>query len=460
MKNFILILFFFTTTLFAQISSNLFMQKKSLIFAEVGKNSYKFNMHDHLRDSITDSFYIGIDGNFKYRNSAVSYYENYNDNIAYSIAPYIHYKANKEFSLDLRINVENIQDDYVYPLRTYWSDVFANHRGDYEIAKVAYQTESFKIKLGRDYYMPGMYFYENLLFSKYNYPYDQLGFEYKNKYFTLSSYYLSPNTITDSLRQERHINVHRLSINLGNGYLAFNDVMLYGGYRQSPDLIAFNPLIFLYPYRKNKKHLDGNNLMSLEFYYNLNDYFIFTEILLDDWQADHKVPDDLEPTEWGLNTTFGINNVYKNLDWKINYTRVANRTFNAPTYSYEKYIYKNYPIGHFLGNNFWEAKTSFTYHPDEKWLADLTFYHLEYGDEAVYGAFNTDYLDYTVKQGYEEDFPFGTIKTQTGFELDTYYDINENFLCNFKFSYWLHNSRLKNDINISLGLAYRFKTSF
>ena len=69
--------------------------------------------------------------------------------------------------------------------------------------------------------MPGIYFYENLLFSRYNYPYDQIAIEFKNKYFTLSTYYLSPNTVSgDDTVFQRHINGHRLTINLGDGYIA------------------------------------------------------------------------------------------------------------------------------------------------------------------------------------------------------------------------------------------------
>ena len=357
-------------------------------------------------------------------------------------------------------NFENIQDDYIYPQKKYWGDEFVKHRGTFDIAKISYSTNAFKVKFGRDYFMPGVYFYENLLFSKYNYSYDQLGFEYHNDYITISSYYLALNSTRDTLTYNRHLNVHRFSINLGNGYIAFNDVMLYGGYKQNIDIMAFNPFILLYPYRKNKSHLDGNNIMSLEFFYQFSNYFIFTEFLLDDWQADKKVLTDLEPTEWGLNATFGINEMIRNLNWKVNYTHVANRTFNAPDHYYEKFIHKNYPIGHFLGNNFWELKSTFSYNVGDSWNLDFTLFHLEYGEEALYSDFNLDFTDankYTVKSGYDENFPFGTVKKQTGVDINSFYIINNNFLTNTNLSYWINNSRLKSEFSFSFGLAYRLK---
>jgi hypothetical protein len=46
--------------------------------------------------------------------------------------------------------------------------------------------------------------------------------------------------------------------------------------------------------------------MSLELYLNYKDYFFFSEFLLDDYQADNADSSDLEPPEWGMNITLGI----------------------------------------------------------------------------------------------------------------------------------------------------------
>jgi hypothetical protein len=194
--------------------------------------------------------------------------------------------------------------------------------------------------------------------------------------------------------------------------------------------------------------------MSFELYLPWNDYFLFAEFLIDDYQVDKKEPGDLEPNEWGINITFGKNNLFKNMDWKINYTRAANRTFNAPVKDYEKYIYKNYPIGHFLGNNFWELKTTLSYKPNTEFYTQMTFYYLETGEEALYGPFNKDFMNYSVKQGYEENFPFGPIKQQSGAVLSTFYSLQDNLQINTQAGYWLSNSRLKKDISFSFGLYY------
>jgi len=395
----ILLLFICVLPSFAQLNSNLFF-KKIL-------SGHYINSVDSLNSIYNNSkLKIGIDFTGTYKNSAHNHYDNYNDKTLYLVSPYLNYKLTDSLMFTSRVNIENIRDDYVYGVRTYWGDEFVNHRGDFEIAKIEYDSKYFSIKFGRDYFMPGIYLYENLLFSKYNYPYDQINLVFHNDYFEISTYYLSLNSaVQDGINYQRHLNGHRFTVKLANGYFAFNDVILYGGENQALDIMAFNPLLLFYPYHENKKHITVNQFMSVEFYYTYSQMYFFLELLLDDYQIEKETPGDLEPNEWGVNTTFGINNVFDSFDWKINYTRVANRTYNTPNLNFEKYIYKNYPIGHFLGNNFWEMKTSFIIKAlDDKLLTDVTFYHYEYGDEALYGAFNTDFLDYTIEEGYDEDF--------------------------------------------------------
>ncbi|HEM49323.1 MAG TPA: hypothetical protein ENO27_03835, partial [Caldithrix sp.] len=386
----------------AQINSNAFLEKDiNQIFQspEAVDSSYLTQMEFILSDPDNKILY-GLDIFGAFKNSAVSPYQVYNDRFHYLVSPFGHYKFNDQVTLDVRGNIENKKDDLVYAERAYWSDELAGHYGGFEIAKITYNSDHFFVKYGRDYFLQGKYFYENLLFSKYNYPYDQLVYGLKNDYFELSSYYLSLNSLRENNDINiRHLNGHRLSVNLQIGYLAFNEVILYGGENRQINLALFNPLLIYYSYQKNARNFESNSLVSAELYLYYRDYFFFGEFLLDDFQIDKDVPDDLEPTEWGMNVTIGKNKLIENLNWKLNYTRVANRTYNAPIKDYEKFVYKNYPIGHFFGNNFWEIKSSLTYIPSEKLWMELTLSHLEYGDEALYSPFNKDYLNYTVEEG-------------------------------------------------------------
>ncbi len=418
--------------------------------------SYRFNpLSTRSRDNV-----IGADLVAAGQSGALSPYDNYEDALYYLLSPHARYHFNDKISATVRVSVENIREDYLYPQRQYWGDTFAGHRGAYELASIDYRDKYFSIKVGRDYLQPGVYLYENLLFSRFAYSHDQIRVSLHNSLLEISSVYLSPTATRENGRlYNRHVNAHRLSLRLPWGYIALNDVMIYGGVNQSVDWMAFNPLVFLYPYRKNKKHLDGNNLMSVELYLRGDAWFLFTEALLDDYQADREVPTDLEPPEWGLNITLGKRELFRNVLWKLNYTRVANRTFNAPDRALEKYIEKNYPIGHWLGNNFWEVKSSLVYDPGSRWNVDLTLSYLEYGDEALYAPFNKDYENYTVEQGYEENFPFGRVRSQAGLTVNSYYCFSEEWLLRGRLSYWPRNTLLANSFNAGLSVAYRMRWS-
>ena len=442
-----------------QIQSNLFFERQTTLLSATlpdTNSAYRYYLENKIfAYNAADSFKIGLHLNGNYQNGALSPYGNYEDNLFYLVSPYLHYAFSSRLTFDLRVNIENIRDRYVYPERVYWSDTFRGHRGGFEIAKMEYRTKHISVKFGRDYFMPGPRFYESLLFSRHSYPYDGFYLAFHNSRVEISTFYLSLNPMTTEGRlNQRHLNGHRISVNLKNGYIALIDVMLYGGVNQPIDWMAFNPLLLLYPYRKNKKHLDGNNTMMLEAYYTWQNWYAFAQFLLDDYQADRKTPEDLEPPEWGMNVTFGKENLFCDLHWKINYTHVANRTFNAPDKAFEKYIYKNYPIGHWLGNNFWELKTSFTYKGLSGFIADLTLSHTELGEEALYAPFNKDYLDHTVEEGYNEDFPFGPIRLQTGAQLKLYYNVMPNLFLESALSWWLQNDLLKNAFGLRIGAAY------
>ena len=132
----------FTNLLFAQLSHNIFSTQptKTPNFT----NSYKWNQDDHLYQfEIRDSTIIGLDLNAKYSNQAVDYYENYNDAVQYQLSPFLHYTTFPNITFDLRVNIENVRDKYVYAERTFWGDEFFKHRGFYDVAKIDYRIKYF-----------------------------------------------------------------------------------------------------------------------------------------------------------------------------------------------------------------------------------------------------------------------------------------------------------------------------
>ena len=173
---FLIILSLSLTILQAQTNSNPFLEyNRSLEQFNYLKSdsTYRYWAMQNLYDS-DDTLIIGADISAAWQNGAVSHYENYEDNIHYLINPFLHYKIPPQWKIDVRVNLENIRDQYVYKERQFWGDEFREHRGYFDVAKIEYHSKYFSAKLGRDYHQPGLQFYENLFFSAKQYSYDQL----------------------------------------------------------------------------------------------------------------------------------------------------------------------------------------------------------------------------------------------------------------------------------------------
>lgn len=452
-KNKILLLLIFPISIFSQIHNNNFHLEKIVANQKYDfTDSYLRNLEDYISDSLENHYAFGVDISTAYQNSAIDYYSTYNDDKHLLVSPYFKYDVNSKLKVDVRLSIENQKEQLLDNNKTYWSDNFVGYQGGFNIAKISYKSNHFSAKFGRDYFVPGIVLSENLLFSNHNYTYDQMTLGYFNKFITISTYYLQLNSLgTD----KRHLNGHRFTLNLfDKGYLALNEIILYGGENRQFNFMLMNPFINYYMYHRNVKNFESNSILSSELFLEHKDLFFMIEFVVDDYQIEHEVVSDLEPMEYGLNISTGIKNIANKINWSLNYTKVANRTFNAPDKDYEKYIYKNYPIGHFLGNNFWELKTNFQYN-HKKIINEWDLYYREYGEEALYGEFNTDYMDSTVtmETGYSENFPFGHVDNQFGITQKLYYQVNEYFLLNLKTSYWFDEEYLSK-FNFMIGVTF------
>ena len=130
------------------------------------------NAGDFLTDnelSDTNNFLkIGLQADLFIQNATVDYSWNYNDRLNYSVVPIIYGRGTKNLTFYISAMAQNAKADIVDSRKSYLGESQIGHWGDFEISKIKYETEHFYVKFGRDYYMPGMYFLESLLFSRYN----------------------------------------------------------------------------------------------------------------------------------------------------------------------------------------------------------------------------------------------------------------------------------------------------
>jgi hypothetical protein len=413
---------------------------------------------------------IGMEGSLNIQNSSINSSWNYNDPFHFSLSPLIYGKVNPHISFYARATIQNEKSDLIDMNKPYYGDVSLGMWGDLEIAKIKYDSKHVSITFGRDYFMPGLNFYESTVFSKYQYPYDQIKVAYHNRLFNLTSYYLSlGNMMQSGTVYARHLNGHRLSFDLwGSGHIAVNEIMLYGGENRAMNPALFNPFLIYYLYQRNKDFASTNSMISLDLFYHLKDYFLSIEFMLDDFMKDKAIYADLEPNKLALNMTIGKKDIIKGLNWDLNYTAIANRVYStlSDNIFYERFIYQNLPTGHYCGSNLWEIKSTLSY-LRPKYKAELKFIYREQGDDVLYSPYNTDHF-----QGHEwndpleanaewnEAFPYvsdGSDPTVFwGFQTNQYYQFMKHVGLNIKAAYWVEKGFLENHFNVAGGLFLNF----
>lgn len=459
---------------FTQIQRNKILEKNFLINTYVFENPYLNNIGNKLNEDLfidSNNFLrFGIQADAFYQNNAISPEWNYNDKFNYTVVPYIYGRGTKNLTFYVSFMAQNAKNAIVDSRKSYLGESQVGHWGDFEIAKIQYETEHFYLKFGRDYFLPGMYFHESMLFSRYQYPYDQIQLAYRNKWLEVSSYYLRLNDmLSGGERYLRHLNGHRVSFNLfDKGYIALNEYILYQGVQRPMNPALFNPFLIYYLYQRNENVGGTNSMMSLDFFYHIGQFFIHGEFIMDDFMTEREVYSDLEPNKFGYNFTVGMKDIFPDFHANVNFTRISNRvyaTYNPIAYI-EYLVHENLPIGHFMGSNLWEIKSSLTY-IKPKYQGELQFIYRGSGDDVVYSPYNTDHFQGhagsdPLEPGAEwnEPFPYvsggGEPDVFWGFKTDHYYQLVDYFGLNLKSSYWIEKGMLSSHFNIAGGVYFNF----
>ena len=470
----IAILLFLPMMVFSQIERNMLLKQRMLVQKYDFEKSYLRNVGDKLtEEALTDTnnfLRVGIQADAFVQNASIDHSWNYNDKVNYTVVPIIYGRGSKNLSFYISFMAQNAKTDIIDSRKSYLGENQIGHWGDFEITKIQYETEHFYVKFGRDYFMPGMYFYESMLFSRYQYPYDQLYLAYRNKLLEVSSYYLRLNDMWDSgTRYQRHLNGHRVSLNLfDNGYVAVNEIMLYTGEQRPINPALFNPFLIYYLYQRNENIESTNSLLSMDFFYHYKKLFIHGEFILDDFMTERETYSDLEPTKYGLNLTLGIKDILPELHWNINHTRIANRVYSTinPRINIERFIHENLPIGHYMGSNLWELKSTLSY-IKPKYQGEIQFVYRVSGDDVVYSPYNTDHFQghsasdpLEPETEWNEPFPYISDGSDPsvfwGFKMNNYYQVLDYFGLNLQASYWIEKENLSSNFNVAGGFYINF----
>lgn len=307
------------------------------------------------------------------------------------------------------------------PQKDYDGKEFSGLYAHNEQAYLQYHNDWLLAKIGRDWLQLGPGRTGQLLFSDNSRPFDMyyLSLGQSLIKFQFWGIMLNRRTLTEkneqtlAMKATRFINGHRLVFNFQDKYrFALNEVILYGGPNISWEPGYLNPLMLYYAYNVNGPGIDANIFYSFEWDVYLNNFELYGEFLVDDFQVEKKKPGDLEPNELGFLAGMQYANLFNLAGSLVNleYVQVRNRTYNAPVHDWEKFLHHNRVIGYELGNNFERYSLSLQKWLKGRWQTVLSLSYIRQGEGSVQDTFNTDYLGHTVAEDYTEPFPYGIVE--------------------------------------------------
>ncbi len=288
--------------------------------------------------------------------------------------------------------------------------------------------KSFQLKFGRDYLVWGPGRDAALLLSANSRPMDQLYLSWKNRWLQFS-YVTATLDQTDypidgqPSTQRRYLSGHRLEFRPWQHVrFGFSETALFGGPDTGYDFALLNPLTFYTGVQHNGPQT-ANVMASADFaWMPLPLFTIYGSVLIDDVQLEkNNVDDKGEPAEYGFlaGVIWADPMEISGLDFFAEYTRVTNRTYNGQGGAWEKYLHRNVPIGHFLGNDFDRWLTGIEYRPVPQWRSRLTVDVRRRGEGRVSNPFDTPWREIGPGETYSEPFPTGLVESSNRIRFST-----------------------------------------
>ena len=373
----------------------------------------------------------------------------------------------------LSININNFTIHNTMILNTILDDdsnyigfEWRNFTGFAEEGYIRYR-EQFKslgivITYGRFYDIWGEARTDQLFLSSASRPLDQLKMKVRFKRFT----FISKIAQLDKIGViRRYFSAHRMTYKNDLFQIGFSESVLYGGENSSIEMTYLNPFLIFHGEKKNGPELDSNTMLAIDGRLFLNNKSIYFEFLIDDYQADADVIDDLEPNELGL--ILGADISFEKMYLGLEYVGITNRTYKTPE-DYEWYIHRNIPIGYGEGSDLWRANVFSRYYYSQDWQFDLEIDYLVKGEGEMSKPWDTPWNDdgITMDTGYDETFPTGILEKQFSTSIGAFrmFDHNKWVSIELKYLSTKNVDHITNanadDFNVSFGLSWVFTKEF
>ena len=244
---------------------------------------------------------------------------------------------------------------------------------------------------------------------------------------------------------DRYFTGSRFEFNIDNKvYLGAYQAGVFGGPNAPLDMELINPLRLTYETEvNNQKDVNAYLGADISVFWPKNFNF-YGDLMVDDWQVDHKTKGDLKPNLYAFDLGFHAANILScfglsGTDANLQYTMVRNRVYNEYNWSsFEKLLLWNYPVASPYGDDFWDLDLRLSHWLAYSWKLGFEALHLEHGSQNLYGPYTMPWLtdpNITVATGYIEPFPYGTVQSTNLFDVSVMYQPQPDFYGKLKLYY-------------------------
>lgn len=226
---------------------------------------------------------------------------------------------------------------------------------------------------------------------------------------------LNPDKDSVAQFENRYFVGHRLDVYLSRTLrLGVFETTVFGGPGRQIDLYYLNPIIFFHSSQLNEG-MNDNTFLGFDFSFKpRSGCRLYGQLLVDDFQIDKDSQGDQEPDQYGMILGAHIVNLWRSVDLKLEYSRVANWTFNQ-TLVRNRYLMDGHLIGGALGNDYDRLELNVTRWVGDDMAVSLGFTSLRQGEGRVTDEWTAPWLE--TDGDYSEPFPTGTVETTRTFSV-------------------------------------------
>jgi hypothetical protein len=212
---------------------------------------------------------------------------------------------------------------------------------------------------------------------------------------------------------------------------SLREAVIYGGPGRRFELGYAVPLLWYHGFQLNSR-LDDNTMVEIASDYRHDGKFwIYGELLIDDYQIEKKTRTDYEPDEIGMLFGAEIYDLFQaNSAIAFEFIRINNWTYNQLR-PYNRHIHENIPLGYPLGNDFDKIEWGYSLWVTNNIRCSYAGSCLRKGEGEIDSPWTAPWMDV---DDYSEPFPSGIIERTIINELIATLFLKDNLWGKFKVS--------------------------